>query len=54
MGPSVGEYILRAYLPTQNAVAGTRLQVRYMNASFPVTVPRDGAMFDPENTRLKA
>ena len=54
MGPSVGKYILLAYLPTERAVAGTKLQVHYMNESFPVTVARGGAMFDPEHTRLKA
>jgi glycine cleavage system aminomethyltransferase T len=54
MSASVGKYILRAYLPTQHAVAGTKLQMHCMNKSFPATVPSGGAVFDPENTRLRA
>ena len=54
MGPSVGQYLLLGYLPIERAVAGTKLQVLYMNECFPVTVAPGAAMFDPENTRLKA
>ncbi len=54
MGPSVGQYLLLAYLPIERAVAGTKLQVLYMNECFPVTVASRSAMFDPEGIRLKA
>jgi glycine cleavage system aminomethyltransferase T/glycine/D-amino acid oxidase-like deaminating enzyme len=53
MGPSVGRYLLRAYLPIEHAVAGAGLQVLYMNECFPVTVAADAAVFDPENRRMK-
>ena len=54
MGPSVGQYLLLAYLPIEHAVAGGGLQVLYMNECFPVTVAADTALFDPENTRMNA
>ena len=54
MGPSVGQYLLLAYLPIEHAVAGAGLQVLYMNECFPVTVAADAALFDPENTRMNA
>ncbi len=55
MGPSVGKYLLLAYLPIEHAVAGTALQVLYMNECFPVTVAAvAAAVFDPGNTRPKA
>ena len=54
MGPSVGKYLLLAYLPVEHAVAGTRLQVLYMNEAYPVTVAAGPALFDPENRRMKA
>jgi glycine cleavage system aminomethyltransferase T/glycine/D-amino acid oxidase-like deaminating enzyme len=53
MGPSVGQYLLLGYLPIERAVAGTKLQVLYMNECFPVTVAADAAVFDPENRRMK-
>ena len=53
MGPSVGKYILLAYLPLEHTAPGTRLQVMYMNESYPVTVAA-GPVFDPENSRMKA
>ena len=53
MGPSVGKYILLAYLPVEHAAPGTRLQVLYMNETHPVTVAA-GPVFDPGNTRMKA
>ena len=53
MGPSVGKYILFAYLPVEHAAPGTRLQIPYMNELYPVTVAA-GPLFDPENTRMKA
>ena len=53
MGPSVGEYLLLAYLPVEHAAPGTRLQVLYMNEAYPVTVAA-GPVFDPGNSRMKA
>jgi heterotetrameric sarcosine oxidase gamma subunit len=54
-GPSVGKYILLAYLPTEHAVEGNKLQVMYMNELYPVTVARVGAkpLFDPDDSRMK-
>ena len=54
MGPSVGRYILLAYLPPERAAPGTRLQVLYMNEPFPVTVAAGTALFDPDGARMKA
>ncbi len=54
MGPSVGKYILLAYLPVEHAAPGTRLQVLYMNEPYPVTVAAGPALFDPENRRMRA
>lgn len=54
-GPSVGKYLLMAYLPPEHAVEGTDLAVMYMNEMFPVQVARVGSapLFDPEDTRMK-
>ena len=54
-GPSVGKFILMAYLPPEQAVVGTSLQVEYFTESFPVTVAAVGPtpLYDPENARLK-
>ena len=54
-GPSVGRYLLMAYLPPEYAVEGTDLQVKYMNDLFPVKVAVAGStpLFDPENERMK-
>ena len=54
-GPSVGKYLLLAYLPPQHAVAGTELRVRYMNEDYPVSVAVAGSrpLFDPDDTRMK-
>ena len=41
--PSLGTYLLLAYLPPEHAVEGTKLQVMYMNELFPVTVARVGS-----------
>ena len=54
MGPSVGKYILLAYLPPEHAAPGTRLRVLYMNEPFPVTVAAGTALFDPRGERMKA
>jgi glycine cleavage system aminomethyltransferase T len=54
--PSLGRYLLMAYLPPEYAVEGTELSVMYMNQLFPVTVERVGSrpLFDPHDERLKA
>ena len=54
-GPSVGKYLLLAYLPPEHAVAGTELRVRYMNEDYPVKVAVAGStpLFDPDDTRMK-
>jgi glycine cleavage system aminomethyltransferase T/glycine/D-amino acid oxidase-like deaminating enzyme len=53
--PSLGKYLLMAYLPPEHAVEGSALLVEYMNEHFPVSVLAVGrtAPFDPDNTRLK-
>ena len=56
-GPSLGRYILMAYLPPEHAVEGsTDLAVEYMHERFPVTVDVVGSrpIFDPENTRIRS
>jgi len=55
-GPSVGKYLLLAYLPPEHAVEGAKLQVMYMNELYPVTVERAGAtpLFDPTDARMKS
>ena len=56
-GPSLGKYILMAYLPPEQAVEGSdALAVEYMNERFPVTVAVAGAIapFDPENARIRS
>jgi glycine cleavage system aminomethyltransferase T len=54
-GPSLGAYLLMAYLPPQHAVEGNRLHVVYMDELYPVTVARAGSrpLFDPDDTRMK-
>jgi glycine cleavage system aminomethyltransferase T/glycine/D-amino acid oxidase-like deaminating enzyme len=54
-GPSVGRHLLLAYLPVEEAVAGTRLAVEYIGELYPVTVAAVGAaaVFDPENARMR-
>lgn len=56
-GPSIGKYILLAYLPPEHAVEGSsELAVEYMNERYPVTVAVAGPrpIFDPENTRIRS
>jgi glycine cleavage system aminomethyltransferase T/glycine/D-amino acid oxidase-like deaminating enzyme len=55
-GPSIGKYILLAYLPPEQAVVGQKLAVEYMNERFPVTVDVAGStpIFDPENLRIRS
>ncbi len=54
-GPSVGKFILLAYLPPEYAVEGTKLAVQYMAELYPVTVAVAGSkpLFDPDNSRMK-
>jgi glycine cleavage system aminomethyltransferase T len=54
-GPSVGKYLLLAYLPPEHAVVGTELRVRYMNEDYPVSVAVAGSrpLFDPDDARMK-
>jgi glycine cleavage system aminomethyltransferase T len=55
-GPSVGAYLLLAYLPPEHAVEGNELKVMYMNELYPVTVARVGSkpLFDPDDARMKS
>ena len=55
-GPSVGKYLLLAYLPPAHAVVGQELAVMYMNELYPVKVAVAGStpLFDPGNARMKA
>jgi glycine cleavage system aminomethyltransferase T/glycine/D-amino acid oxidase-like deaminating enzyme len=55
MGPSLGKYILMAYLPPEQAKVGNALSVEYFAERYPVTVAAVGAapLFDPENERMK-
>ena len=54
-GPSIGKYLLLAYLPPAHAVVGTELRVMYMNELFPVEVAVAGStpLFDPDNERMR-
>ena len=54
-GPSVGKYLLMAYLPPEHAVVGTDLKVMYMNELYPVKVAVVGStpLFDRANERMK-
>jgi Glycine cleavage system T protein (aminomethyltransferase) len=54
--PSLGQFLLLAYLPPEHAVEGTELRVMYMNELFPVRVERVGSrpVFDPDDARMKA
>ena len=55
MGPSVGKYLLMAWLPAELVQFGERLQVMYMNECYPVTVAAVGTgLFDPSGSRMKA
>lgn len=54
-GPSVGKFLLMAYLPPEYAQVGTSLQVEYVGERYPVTVEVVGStpLFDPENERMR-
>ncbi|MFC7405085.1 GcvT family protein [Georgenia alba] len=53
--PSLGRYLLLAYLPPEQAVPGTSLVVDYLGERLPVEVLEVGRTppFDPENARTK-
>jgi glycine cleavage system aminomethyltransferase T len=55
-GPSVGAYLLLAYLPPEHAHEGNRLTVEYMAERYPVTVASVGRrpVFDRDDTRMKS
>ncbi len=54
-GPSVGKYLLMAYLPPEHAQEGTELLVEYFAEQYPVTVAVAGSkpLFDPANERMR-
>ena len=54
-GPSLGTYLLMAYLPPWHALEGTGLLVEYLGERYPVTVARAGRtpLFDPDDTRMR-
>ena len=54
-GPSVGKFLLLAYLPPEHAIVGNDLAVMYMNELFPVKVAVAGStpIFDPDDSRMK-
>jgi glycine cleavage system aminomethyltransferase T/glycine/D-amino acid oxidase-like deaminating enzyme len=54
-GPTLGKYLLMAYLPPEHAVEGTELLVMYMNELYPVKVAVAGStpLFDPANERMR-
>ena len=53
-GPSVAAHLLMAYLPLEQAVAGTPLAVEYLGERYPVTVAVAGSapLFDPAGDRI--
>jgi len=55
-GPSLGKYLLMAYLPREHAVEGAELLVEYLGERYPVSVSVAGAtpVFDPENARIRS
>jgi glycine cleavage system aminomethyltransferase T/glycine/D-amino acid oxidase-like deaminating enzyme len=55
-GPSVGKYILLAYLPPEHANVGEQLAVEYMGDRYPVTVEVADStpLFDPDNERIRS
>jgi glycine cleavage system aminomethyltransferase T len=54
--PSLGAYLLMAYLPPRHARIGEQLSVLYMDQRYPVTVRSVDAtsLFDPENLRIRS
>ncbi len=54
--PSLGQHLLMAYLPPDEAQVGRSLAVSYMEELYPVSVLRTDATpaFDPDNERMRA
>jgi glycine cleavage system aminomethyltransferase T len=54
--PSLGKYLLLAYLTPEHALEGNELRVMYMNELYPVRVARVGSqpLFDPNDERMKS
>jgi len=54
-GPSVGAHLMMSYLPPEQALLGTKLQVEYFGERYPATVAVTGAtpLFDPDDARMK-
>ena len=52
-GPSVDRFLLMSHLPLELTTPGTELQVMYMNEFYPVKVASTGAVFDPDDSRMK-
>ena len=54
-GPTVGEYILMGYVPTEQAQIGAQLSVLYLGERYPVTVRSIDAtpLLDPDNTLIR-
>jgi glycine cleavage system aminomethyltransferase T len=55
-GPSVGKHLLMSYLPSTQAVVGTKLLVEYLGERYPVSVAVAGStpLFDPDNERVRS
>jgi glycine cleavage system aminomethyltransferase T/glycine/D-amino acid oxidase-like deaminating enzyme len=55
-GPSLGAYILMAYLPPEHAVLGGELSVLYLGERYPVTVASIDStpLFDADNSRIRS
>jgi glycine cleavage system aminomethyltransferase T len=55
-GPSVAKHLLMSYLPSEQAVIGSLLNVEYMGEQYPVTVAVAGStpLFDPANERVRS
>ena len=54
--PSLGKYVLMAYLPRDRAELAAELTVEYMGERYPATVDVVGSapIFDPENARIRS
>ena len=54
--PSLGTFLLLAYLPVEHAVEGNELGVVYMNEQYPVRVARrrQPTVVRPDDERMKS